>query len=191
MHIIAFSCIFLLKNKNNLSTFEARGTEIFQHIEPRPKFTGSYKKECICKNNAMAVRREEGERRGRWQMCYINTSATRHQRWGLVQSPVGILEAIMGREMASDQLSCLFAFFQPPLLFRHKNTFFTDDLKISSKKMLTCAILSQNFWGWGQIFLVNYNLQTYGLRFSSPFFPATPTFPPQKHFFYGRFKNFE
>ena len=24
-------------------------------------------------------------------------------------------------------------FLQPPLLFRHKNTFFTDDLKISSK----------------------------------------------------------
>ena len=50
--------------------------------------------------------------------------------------------------------------------------------------------LSKNFRGWGQIFLVNYNPQTYGQSFSSPFFQATPTFWAQKHFFNGPFKKF-
>ena len=47
MHIIAFSCIFLYKNKHNLRTFEARGKEKIKNIEPRPKFTGSYKKKRV------------------------------------------------------------------------------------------------------------------------------------------------
>ena len=47
MYIIAFSCIFLYKNKNNLRTFEARVTEKIKNIEPWSKFTGSYKKKRV------------------------------------------------------------------------------------------------------------------------------------------------
>ena len=38
MYIIAFSCIFLNENKNNLGTFEALGGEKMENIEPWPNF---------------------------------------------------------------------------------------------------------------------------------------------------------
>ena len=37
--------------KNTLRTFEDQNGENFKNIEPRPKITGSYKKERVCSLN--------------------------------------------------------------------------------------------------------------------------------------------
>ena len=51
--------------------------------------------------------------------------------------------------------------------------------------MPSCAILSQNDRGLGQILLVIYNPQTYGFSFSSPFFPGTPHFRSKNTYYHN------
>ena len=51
--------------------------------------------------------------------------------------------------------------------------------------MFSCAILSLNDCGLGQIFLVIYNSQTYGFSFSLPFFSSNPHIFGPEHLFSG------